>query len=385
MRSTRQGGRRPIVGIVGAGQLARMTLPAAIPLDVEIRLLAERADDSAAVMSKHVRIGSPGSLDDLRGFAETCDVLTFDHELVDAAALRQVADDGHVVRPSPEIVNLVQDKQRQREAMARLGLPIPAFSIVREVESITAFGAEHGWPVVVKAIRGGYDGRGVWVIDDIDAAENLVTRIGAMTSLLVEAWVPIEREVALIIARRPNGETATFPLVETVQKDGICRELRVPVEVDATIAAEAKRIARVIAEDIALEGLLAVELFVAGGKVIVNELAARPHNSGHFSIEGCGTSQFAQHLRAVLDWPLGDTGLMAPVVVTVNLLGGNSAVDPRDRLRHALSMPRCYPHLYGKEHRPGRKVGHVTALGDDRAETLARARRCAAILLRDED
>ena len=385
MTSPRQGGRRPIVGIVGAGQLARMTLPAAIPLDVEIRLLAERADDSAATMAKHVDIGSPSNLDDLRRFAAACDILTFDHELVDAVALLRLSDDGHVVRPSPDIVGLVQDKQRQREAMARLGLPIPAFAILRDAESITEFAAQHGWPVIVKAIRGGYDGRGVWVIDDIDGAVVLFTEIGATTPLLVEAWVPIEREVALIIARRPNGETATFPLVETVQNDGICRELRVPAEVDATIAAEAKRIATVIAADIALEGLLAVELFIAGGKVIVNELAARPHNSGHFSIEGCGTSQFAQHLRAVLDWPLGDTGLMAPVVMTVNLLGGNPAVDPRDRLPLALTLPRCYPQLYGKEHRPGRKLGHVTALGEDRDETLARARRCAAILLGDED
>ncbi len=385
MISSRVGGRRPIVGIVGAGQLARMTLPAAISLDVEIRLLAERADDSAAFMAKHVEIGSPTNLDDLRRFVASCDVLTFDHELVDVAALRRLADDGHVIRPSPEIVGLVQDKQRQREAMARLGLPIPAFAIVRDVETIITFATEQRWPVVVKAIRGGYDGRGVWVIDGIDAALDLFTRIGATTPLLVEAWVPIEREVAMIIARSPNGETATFPLVETVQKDGICRELRAPADVDATIAAEAKRIAAVIAADLSLEGLLAVELFVAGGKVIVNELAARPHNSGHYSIEGCGTSQFAQHLRAILDWPLGDTGLMAPVVVTVNLLGGNSAVDPRDRLPLALTAPRCYPQLYGKEYRPGRKLGHVTALGQDRDETLARARRCAAVLLGDDD
>lgn len=371
----------PSIGIVGAGQLARMTLPEAVPLGIDLRLLAERGDDSAALVAKHVALGAPDSITDLRRFAQTCDVLTFDHELVNAAALRDLMAEGHVVRPSADVVALVQDKRLQREAMRRLELPIPAYELVTGIESFSEFGSAHGWPVVAKATRGGYDGRGVWILDDVAAAEDLVSRTGAQTSLLVEAWIPIEREIAALIARRPSGQTALYPLVETLQVDGICRELIVPARVPDHLVQEAHQIATTVAEAIGLEGLLAVELFVSEGRLVVNELAARPHNSGHFSIEGCRTSQFAQHLRAILDWPLGDTRLTAPAVATVNVLGDVAGIDPRSRIAQALTVPDCYPHVYGKAPRPGRKLGHVTALGDDQEETLARARRSAALLI----
>lgn len=377
--------RAPVVGFVGAGQLARMTLPAAIPLDIEIRLLAESVGDSAALVGKRVEIGRADAADDLGRIAAMCDVLTFDHELVNADALRSLAAAGHIIRPSAGVVALVQDKEAQRQLMRRLGLPIPDFEIVSDLSGIEAFGDAQGWPVVAKAIRGGYDGRGVWMLQDPDAARSFFEAIGSIGSFLVEEWVPIEREVAVLIARRPNGDSATFPVVETVQIDGICRDLVAPAPVPDSLKSNARTIAIEIAKAIQLEGLLAVELFVTDGRLIVNELAARPHNSGHFTIEGCRTSQFAQHLRAILDWPLGDTRLTAPAVATVNLLGGPVDVDPRAKLSRALELPNCYPHLYGKGYRPGRKLGHVTALGDDPEETMGWARRCAAILTGEEE
>lgn len=373
------------VGIVGAGQLARMTLPVAESLGIDITLLAEREDDSAALIGKHVTLGSPQSLDDLRRLATGCDVMTFDHELVNADALRTLQRDGHVIRPSADVVALVQDKRAQRELMRSLELPIPAFEIVNDATSVDAFGDAHGWPIVAKAIRGGYDGRGVWILRDAREAQELLETAGQSTPLLFEEWIPIEREVASIVARRPNGEMAVFPLVETVQIDGICHELRAPAAESEEIVQSAREIARTIAESIQLEGLLAVELFVAQGGLIVNELAARPHNSGHYTIEGCRTSQFAQHVRAVLDLPLGDTGLTAPAVAMVNVLGGPEPVDPRSRLDAALGIPGCTPHLYGKGYRPGRKLGHVTAVGTDPDETMARARRAANLLVSNEE
>jgi 5-(carboxyamino)imidazole ribonucleotide synthase len=373
------------IGIVGAGQLARMTLPVAESLAIDIKLLAERDDDSAALVGKHVDLGSPQSFDDLRRFAAGCDVVTFDHELVNADALKTLEEEGHSIRPSAAVVALAQDKRAQREQMRRLDLPIPAFDFVHDASTIDSFAAAHGWPIVAKAIKGGYDGRGVWILRDAREAHQFFETVGASTPLLFEEWIPIDREVASIIARRPNGEMAVFPLVETVQVDGICHELRVPASENDDIAEMATDIARTIAESIGLEGLLAVELFVSGGRLVVNELAARPHNSGHFTIEGCRTSQFAQHVRAVLDLPLGDTSLTAPAVATVNVLGGSAHVDPRSRLAAALEIPGCTPHLYGKAYRPGRKLGHVTAVGADPDETIGRARRAAALLVGIEE
>ena len=234
---------------------------------------------------------------------------------------------------------------------------------------------------MLKAPRGGYDGRGVWVLEAADLAQPvvpyLVTEVGP---LLAEQWVAIEREIAVLVARRPSGQLVTYPVVETVQRDGICHLLRVPAPISDELASEARRLAAAVAEAIGVVGIMALELFVSAGKLVVNEIAVRPHNSGHFSIEGAATSQFEQHLRAVLDWPLGETALTAPAVVTVNLLGRGDGPDPRERLPAALAIPSVHVHLYDKTARPGRKLGHVTTLGSNHAECEERARQAAAIL-----
>ncbi|MFN8557586.1 MAG: 5-(carboxyamino)imidazole ribonucleotide synthase [Dehalococcoidia bacterium] len=364
--------RPPVVGIVGAGQLARMLIEAAIPLDVTVRLLAAAPDDGAALVSPHVLVAAPTDAAALARLAAGCDALTFDHELVDIAQLRALAEAGVVVRPSPETVATAQDKGRQRRLFRDAGLPVPPFAPAPDAAAITAFAASHGWPVVVKAERGGYDGRGVWVARDADEAAAVVHQAGG-APLMVEHWVPIEREVAALVARRPNGEAVVYPVVETVQRDGICHELLVPAPIPPALAAEAQRLALRVAEVTEATGMLALELFVTGGRLLVNEIAARPHNSGHFTIEGCLTSQFENHLRAVLDWPLGATDLVAPAVATVNLLGGPRTGDLAAALPGALAVRGARVHLYGKGARPGRKLGHVTALGSTIEDARARA------------
>ncbi len=371
----------PTVGIVGAGQLARMTCQAAIPLGVRVRLLAERSDDAAALICPNVTLGSPASRADLAAFAATCDVVTFDHELVDAAALADLEAGGHRLAPSAATVALAQDKRRQRAELGAAGFPVPPHRPIDGMDDLLGFAAEHGWPIVAKATRGGYDGRGVWVLDGPDAARHLLARAdSAGMDLLMETWVPIERELAVLVARRPGGEAIAYPVAETVQRDGICREMVAPAPVPSDLAAAAETLALGVAAAAGTVGVLAVELFVSGGRLVLNEIAARPHNSAHYTIEGCVTSQFEQHLRAVLDWPLGSTDLVAPAAVTINVLGGEDAADPATRLPDALAVPGAHVHLYGKAARPGRKLGHVTALGATVGAARERAARAAEAL-----
>ncbi|MFN8506777.1 MAG: 5-(carboxyamino)imidazole ribonucleotide synthase [Dehalococcoidia bacterium] len=370
--------------MVGGGQLARMTYQAAIPLGVTLRVLSERADDGAALVSADAEIGSHTDLEALRRFAAGCDIVTFDHELAPPELLEQLAREGQVLRPSPAAMRFAQDKLWQREQFGALGLPVPAHAVVATAEDAAAFAAAHGgWPVVIKAARGGYDGRGVWVARTAEDAARVVAEGAAGgLRLFAEAMVELEREVAVLIARRPGGESVVYPVVETVQADGMCRELVSPAPIDPSVAAHARNIAERIADAIGVTGIMAVELFVArGGEVLVNEIATRPHNSGHHTIEGCVTSQFENHVRAVLDWPLGSTAPVAPAVVTVNVVGGAAGGDPRANLPRALAVPGVHVHLYGKGPRPGRKLGHVTALGEDANEVRERADRAAAILV----
>lgn len=362
------------VGVVGAGQLARMMAQAAIPLDIQLVLLAASADDGAAQVVPNVIVGSPDDPARVRELANQCDVLTFDHELVDTDLLADLESEGHTVWPSAATMSLAQNKRRQRSELAALGLPTPAFAEVETADDVIAFGSEHGWPVVLKASRGGYDGRGVWMIERPDDAATIVREAhDAGLTLLVEERVPLDLELAVVTARRPNGDIAIWEPVETVQRDNMLNELVVPVQAEPKIVAEAVHIARKIVEHVQPVGVMAIEFFVSNGEVLINELAPRPHNSGHWTIEGSVTSQFEQHLRAVLNLPLGDTALTAPVVATENLIGPENGADPTEALAHALSIRGSHVHFYGKLARPGRKLGHVTVLGQEREETRQRA------------
>lgn len=368
--------------MVGAGQLARMTAQAAIPLGVSLQVLAASPDDAAALITGTVP-GSHDSMPDLLAFAERCEVVTFDHEHVPPEHLAALVEKGHRLHPRPAALRCAQDKTAMRTRLGELGVQVPPWQPVSDRADLDAFAERYGWPVVVKAVRGGYDGRGVWVLPDAAAAAELVAAVAAGTEFMVEAFQPLRRELAVLVARSPGGEVATWPIIETVQRDGICVETLVPT--DQPPAAAAALGAR-IATALEVTGVLAVELFErTDGTIVVNELAMRPHNSGHWTIEGSRTSQFEQHLRAVLDWPLGDTSLTALAVATANVLGGTDP-DLLGRLPDVLGAdPALKVHLYGKQPHPGRKLGHVTALGEDLAEVRRRATAGAAGLVGDAE
>lgn len=362
------------IGVVGAGQLARMMAQAAIPLEIKLVLLAASESDGAAKVVPDVIVGSPDDPVKVRELADQVDVLTFDHELVDPEFLAQLESEGVIVWPSAATMALAQNKRRQRAELSEIGLPIPAWAEVESATDVLTFGEQHGWPVVLKASRGGYDGRGVWMIDHPDDVTSTVAEAQeAGLTLLVEECVPLELELAVLTARRPNGEIAIWEPVETVQRNGMCNELVVPVKAEPRIVAEAVTIARKIVEHVQPVGVLAIEFLVSNGRVLINELAPRPHNSGHWTIEGSQTSQFQQHLRAILDLPLGDTSLNAPVIATENILGPQNGANPSHALSVAMHIRGANIHLYGKEARPGRKLGHVTVLGAERDETRQRA------------
>ncbi|GIJ33018.1 5-(carboxyamino)imidazole ribonucleotide synthase [Micromonospora sediminimaris] len=383
----------PVVGMVGGGQLARMTHQAAISLGQSLRVLALTPDDGAALVAADVQYGDHTDLAALRTFAKGCEVVTFDHEHVPTEHIRALAGEGVKLFPPADALVHAQDKQVMRERLGTLGAPNPRWRPVASPTDLVTFGDEVGWPVVLKAARGGYDGRGVWPATDPASATDLAqTLLAGGTKLIVEERVTLRRELAVQVARSPFGQVAVYPVVETVQRDGICVEVLAPAPgLAEDLAVAAQQLAIDLATALGVVGLLAVELFevadsaVPGGsRLVVNELAMRPHNSGHWTIEGARTSQFEQHLRAVLDYPMGDTSLTAPVVVMANVLGGQpGGMSVDERLHHLFAAePTARVHLYGKQVRPGRKIGHVTVLGDDLDEVRARAAR-AARWLRD--
>ncbi|MET7803681.1 5-(carboxyamino)imidazole ribonucleotide synthase [Micromonospora chersina] len=371
----------PVVGMVGGGQLARMTHQAAIALGQSLRVLALAPDDGAALVAADVQYGDHTDLAALRTFAKGCDVVTFDHEHVPNAHIRTLAEEGVKLFPPAEALVHAQDKRVMRERLGELGAPNPTWRPVEAPADLVAFGTEIGWPVVLKAARGGYDGRGVWMVEDATAAAELATTLLAGgTPLIVEERVALRRELAVQVARSPFGQVAAYPVVETVQRDGICVEVLAPApDLPEERAVAAQQLAIDLATALGVVGLLAVELFETPTGLVVNELAMRPHNSGHWTIEGARTSQFEQHLRAVLDYPMGDTSLTAPVVVMANVLGGEpGGMSIDERLHHLFAAePGAKVHLYGKQVRPGRKIGHVTVLGDDLDDVRARAARAA--------
>jgi 5-(carboxyamino)imidazole ribonucleotide synthase len=375
----------PVVAMVGGGQLARMTHQAAIALGQSLRVLSTGPDESAALVAADVRLGDHRDLDALRGLAEGATVVTFDHEHVPTEHLQALEAAGTRVAPGPGALVHAQDKLVLRRALAAAGEPQPAWAEVSTPVGIADFAGATGWPVVLKTPRGGYDGKGVFVVDDVDDAAALLERTGM---LLAEERVPMVRELAVQVARSPFGQVAVWPVVETVQRDGVCHEVLAPAPgLSEERSAAAQELAIRIAERLGVVGLLAVELFETADGVLVNELAMRPHNSGHWTIEGSRTSQFEQHLRAVLDYPLGAVTMTAPVVVMANVLGGAAAAEdwtgpPLDeRVHHLMAhWPDVKLHWYGKGQRPGRKLGHVTALGEELEEVRARAVAAARYL-----
>ena len=380
----------PRVGMVGGGQLSRMTHQAGIALGVDFSVLAAGPTDSAALVCGDVVLGDDRGLDDVLAFVKANDVVTFDHEHVPEPVLRAAEEAGGLLRPGREALRFAQDKLRMRTRMAELGAPSPRWRAVTALEHVVDFAEDEedgpGWPVVLKAAMGGYDGKGVWMVDDVDQAREVVERAASEdVPLLVEEKVAFSRELAVQVARSPHGQVAVYPVVETVQRGGVCHEVIAPApDLDEDRALRAQRLAIEIAHALDVTGILAVELFETVDGVVVNELAMRPHNSGHWSIEGARTSQFEQHLRAVLNLPLGSPRTNAPFTVMANLLGGEDPEIYRRYLHVMAKDPEVKIHFYGKDVRPGRKIGHVTVMGDDHQDLLERARDAAAYLRGDD-
>ncbi|GEO35813.1 N5-carboxyaminoimidazole ribonucleotide synthase [Cellulomonas aerilata] len=383
-----------MVAVVGGGQLARMMAPAATALGVHLRVLVEGPASSAAQVVPDSVVGSASDVGAVRALVTGvpgADVLTFEHEHVPNDLLEQLVAEGHPVHPAAHALVHAQDKIVMRQRLTALGVPCPRWAPLPDAAALQRFLDEAGGAVVVKTARGGYDGKGVRVVTRTDEVADWLDALGdGGVPLLAEEKVPFVRELAVMVGRRPSGEVRAWPVVESVQEGGVCSEVVAPApDLDATVAQEATALAVQVAQGLDVTGVLAVELFEVrdpdgGSRVLVNELAMRPHNTGHWTIDGAVTSQFEQHLRAVLDLPLGATRARAPWSVMVNVLGSRHA-DLADALPAVAALDAdAKVHLYGKEVRPGRKLGHVTVTGDDLADVRARARAAAAVLRGEE-
>jgi 5-(carboxyamino)imidazole ribonucleotide synthase len=351
----------PTVGVIGAGQLARMMVPPAVDLGISLSLFANSSTESGAQVAPH----TVGSLADTRAvlqWASSCDVITFEHELISQDLIKEIEATGTKVYPSSSSFLYSQNKLAMRKKMEELGLPNPVWQEYNggEASSITI-----DFPLIAKSVSGGYDGRGVFVVKDFAELQAIYSG----STLLLEEKLAFDYEIAIMVARSPHGQAATWAPTLTVQSDGICTQTVTPIpEFSEALASRTVQIALQIAQGIDLVGVMAVEIFVLGDHLIINELAMRPHNSGHWSIEGSVTSQFEQHLRAVLDLPLGDTSLTAPYAVMGNVIGIETDKSKdlyRPYLHLMARIPGLKVHQYMKELRPGRKVGHVTLLGGD--------------------
>jgi 5-(carboxyamino)imidazole ribonucleotide synthase len=367
-----------------------MTAEAAPALDTEIVVLEKTAGSPAGIFvgAANELVGDWRDEATRERLASRCEIVTLENEFVDADALEWFVARGRPVYPGPRTVRTIQDKLRQKQALARAGLPLPRFRAIRTVEQVRCVALELGWPLVLKARRNGYDGYGNASVERPEEIAPALARLGGGTSaggaggLYVEEGVPFVGELAMMVARGRDGSIAAFPLVETRQRDHICHEVVVPARVSSDVAERARVAALGAVTALDAVGVVGVELFLlADGTIAVNELAPRPHNSGHYSIEGCRTSQFANHLRAVLGDTLGPTDLVAPAVAMVNLLGTtNGPAAPRG-VAEAASLPDTFVHIYGKRDvRVGRKMGHVTALGEGPEAALARARSAANVI-----
>lgn len=376
----------PVVGIIGGGQLARMCAGPAAELGITLSVFAEAEDASAALVVPSSPVGDHTVAEAVHAFAQHCDVVTFDHEHVPAHVLDLLVAEGVELHPRPAALRFAQDKLAMRERLTELGIPCPRWTRADDVAEVTAFGDDVGWPVVAKTPRGGYDGKGVRLAASADDLADWLERAATDgTGLLLEERVPFVRELAVLVARSPSGQAAAWPVVETVQTDGICTEVLAPAPgLDADLAADAVHAALRLAGELDVTGVLAVEMFEvvdAGGPAFrVNELAMRPHNSGHWSMDGAVTGQFEQHLRAVLDLPLGDPRPRGGVSVMANVLGGDYP-QLYPAYRHLMARdPGLKVHMYGKGVRPGRKIGHVTVVSATYADAQERARHAADYL-----
>jgi 5-(carboxyamino)imidazole ribonucleotide synthase len=336
-----------------------MSAAPAAALGIDLVLLAQSATDSGAQVAAF-EVGDYRDLVQVREFAKKCDLLTFEHELIPISVIRALENEGVKFYPTSESFIYSQDKAAMREKLANY--LAPKWQVVTKASEILEF------PVIAKSISGGYDGRGVW---KVNSEGELAAILLENPKLLVEELIDFDFEISVMVARSPHGQAATWAPTQTVQSDGICTMTIAPApDLSEALGQQAQQIALSIAAEIKLVGVMAVEMFVKGEQLFINELAMRPHNSGHWTIDGSVTSQFEQHLRAILDLPLGDTSMSAKYAVMGNVLGGDKQDMYRPYLHLLARTPKLKVHQYRKEVKPGRKIGHVTLLGENLVELI---------------
>jgi len=379
--------RRPkaaaTLGIIGGGQLAKMIAQSAFQFGCDVVVLERSHNSPAAQLAAETVIGDWDNPDSLLALGSKVDVVTLENEFVDADSLAALEQFGHPLWPTSATIRMVQDKLTQKRALAEAGLPVPRFAPISDRASIAEAAKSFGWPMLVKKRRNGYDGKGNFTVrsaSDIDAAWQFLN--GDANALFVEEFYPFARELAVMLTRGRDGTIADYPVVETIQRDHICNVVKAPAAIDTQAASRAREIARHAVQTVGCVGTMGVELFMAGdGQIAINELAPRVHNSGHYTIEACVCSQFENHVRAIMGWPLGSPALQAPAAAMVNLLGGGSGSGTPHGLAAALAVPGAHPHIYGKSvSTRGRKMGHVTALGQTPDDALSIAQRAAGLI-----
>ncbi|NJK61505.1 MAG: 5-(carboxyamino)imidazole ribonucleotide synthase [Synechococcaceae cyanobacterium SM2_3_1] len=348
------------VGVIGGGQLAQMMVVAAHKLGLTIAVQTPEPTDPAAQVADHVILGSLQDLEATRRLAEWVEVITFENEFVDLTGLQTLVDEGICFRPGLETLSPLLDKYEQYTTLQQWGLPIPQVALPQEP-------LRFSFPLVLKVRRHGYDGRGTVVIT---TPEHLQTELKARSpeDVLLQEWIGFERELAVVAARSSTGEIAVYPVVETQQQDQVCRRVIVPATIPEPVGHQIHTLTQPILEKLAVVGLFGIEFFLTPtGEVLINEISPRTHNSGHYTLDACPTSQFEQHLRAMCDLPLGNTSLISPAAVMVNLLGYETSAHDYVSQRQALAaIPHAHVHWYEKRHsHPGRKLGHVTILSPE--------------------
>jgi 5-(carboxyamino)imidazole ribonucleotide synthase len=371
------------IGIIGGGQLAKMLAQSAAQFGCEIVVLERNAESPAAHLARETVLGDWDNPDSLLGLGARVDVVTLENEFVDADSLAALEKFGHALYPSSATMRIVQDKLLQKRALADAGLPVPGFLPVNDKTAILDAAKKFGWPMVLKKRRNGYDGKGNYTLRSASEINIAWSQLGGDTNaLFVEQFCPFTMELAIMLTRGRTGEVAAYPVVETVQRDHICHVVKAPAAIPADLSARAAAIARKAVETVGVVGTMGVELFLTpNGEILINELAPRVHNSGHYTIEACVCSQFENHIRAVMDWPLGSTAMLAPAAVMINLLGAGRGVGTPHGLSAALAISGAHLHVYGKALSvPGRKMGHLTALGNSLDEALATAQRAASLI-----
>jgi 5-(carboxyamino)imidazole ribonucleotide synthase len=371
------------IGILGGGQLARMTANAAYKLGLKIAILDPEPDSPAQQTTNLNVVGSLNDMRSLENLAEISDLITLENEFVDAPLLEHLESKGVTVYPTAQTVGLVQDKLLQKQLLQANGIGVPPFTAVSSSENILEAAENLGWPIVLKARRNGYDGRGNALVEGPDDVLPAWRKLrGEEQGLMVEGYVEFRKELAVMVVRSTKGESVVYPVVETVQKDHICHIVKAPAEVDSETSKKASEIAKRAIEAFDGVGIFGIEMFLLlDNRVLVNELAPRPHNSGHYTIEACVTSQFENHLRAILGYPLGSSSMVLPAAVMVNLLGDSSGVATVRGMEKALAIPGVNLHIYGKKlTRPSRKMGHITVLGESMEEALEKAVKAAGFI-----